>query len=43
MPYDIDVVSIRKQLDTFLKNNAIAMHFRLSQNTLHDEVEEVAR
>ena len=41
-PYDVDVVSVRKQLDTFVKDSAIAMHYRLSQNTLHDEVEVVA-
>ena len=41
-PYDFNVVSVRKQLDTFLKDSAIAMHSRLSQKTLHDEVEEVA-
>ena len=40
--YDVDVVSVRKQLDTFLKDSATAMNFRLTQYTLHDEVEEVA-
>ena len=40
--YDVDVVSVRKQLDTFLKDSATAMDTRLSQDTLHDEVEEVA-
>ena len=42
MPYDVDVASVRKQLDTFLKNSAITMHSRLLQNTLHDEVVEIA-
>ena len=42
MPYDIDVVSVCKELDTFLKNNAIMMNPRLSHNTLHEEVEEIA-
>ena len=32
-PYDIDVISVCKQLDTFSKNNDIAINFRLSQNT----------
>ena len=41
-PYDVDVVSVLKQLDTFLKYNVIAMHSSLSKYTLHDEVEEVA-
>ena len=31
-------ISLRKQLDTFLKNSAFARHSRLSQATLHDEV-----
>ena len=38
----VHVIKIRKQLDTFLKKSAIAMHSRLSQNTLHNEVEEIA-
>ena len=37
-PYDVDVVSVRKHLDTFPKDSAIAMHSRLSQNTVHNEV-----
>ena len=36
------VMYVLKQLDAFLKDNAIAIHFRLSQNILHDEVEGVA-
>ena len=39
--YDDNVASVSKQLDTFL-NSAIAMYSRLSQSTVHDEVEEVA-
>ena len=41
-PYEADVVSVRKQLDTFLKDSATAMDSCLSQYTLHDEVEDVA-
>ena len=40
--YDVDVVSVRKQLDTFLKDSATAINSRLTQYTLHDEIEEVA-
>ena len=39
---DIDIIGRTKQLDTFLKNSVIAMHYHLLQNTFHDEVEEVA-
>ena len=42
MPYYVDVVLVRKQLDALLKNSAIAMNYSLSQNTLHNEVDEVA-
>ena len=40
--YDVNVISVRKQLNTFMKNSAIAMKSRLSQNTFLDEVEEFA-
>ena len=37
-PYDVNIVSVRKQLDTC----AIALHFRLLQNTVHHELKVVA-
>ena len=40
--YDVDIVCVRKQLDIFLKNSAIAINYSLLQNTLHDDDEEVA-
>ena len=33
---------VRKPLDAFLENSAIAMHSHLPQNAFHDKVEEVA-
>ena len=42
MHYDVNVASVRKQLDPLLKNSTIAMHSCFSHDTLHDKVKEVA-
>ena len=41
-PYDVNVVSVRQQLDAFLKNCTIAMYSCFPQNILHDKVEEIS-
>ena len=39
----VNVVGVRRKLDTLVENSAIAIHTRLSQHTLHEKIEEAAR
>lgn len=41
MSNDVNVVSLRKQLDTFAEYYTIVLYSSLAQNTLHDDVREI--
>lgn len=42
-PHNVDVMSMDKQLDTFAKHSAGALHSSLFQHTFYDEVQEVEK